>query len=250
MNLASCSPSRLLAWDPVAQRKVWEVRHEDTFHAGVLSTAGGLVFHGGSGSAFDAYDARTGARLWSVDVGVGVMAPPISYAVDGQEYVAVLAGVGGALGGHFTRLDYENEGRVLAWKLGGTATLPAVKKRPEGKVEVERIDASPETIGKGRALYAHHCLRCHGVGAVASGVYPDLRLASREVHARWDDVVLGGTRAADGMASFADVLSPADSQAIHAWVAERALAEPGLAQQALSWLAETPLCIPSTWLTD
>jgi quinohemoprotein ethanol dehydrogenase len=250
MNFAACSPARLLAWDPVHQRKVWEVRYDDTFQAGVLSTAGGLVFQGGDGSRFDAYDADTGERLWSVDAGVAVMAPPVTYMVDGQQYVAVLAGVGGALGGHFMRLDYQNEGRVLAWRLGGKAPMPPVHARPPAHVEVARIDASPETIAKGRSLYAKHCLRCHGLGAVASGVYPDLRYASRDVHKSWDDIVLGGTHADRGMASFADVLSQDDARAIHAYVAERALVEPNLVQQALQWLVDTPLCIPASWLTD
>ncbi|MGH0030148.1 MAG: PQQ-dependent dehydrogenase, methanol/ethanol family [Myxococcota bacterium] len=250
MTYASCSPSRLLAWDPVAQRKVWEVRYDDALQAGILSTAGGLVFQGGDGTSFDAYDAKTGARLWSVDVGLGVMAAPVSYSVGDEQYVAVLAGQGGSLGGHFARIDSANEGRRFAFKLGGKEEIPPVAKRPPAVVEAPKLDATPEVVAKGRDLYAQHCMRCHGVGAVSAGLYPDLRHAKRAVHEAWDDVVLGGTRGKDGMASFADVLTKQDARAIHAYVSERALAEPALHQQALAWLVDSGLCIPASWLTD
>ena len=250
MNYASCSPSRLLAWDPVAQKKVWEVRYDDALQAGVLSTAGGLVFQGGDGTRFDAYDAKTGARLWSVDVGIGVMAAPVSYAIDGKQYVAVVAGQGGSLGGHFAKLDTENEGRVLVFTLGGDAPMPANPKRAPKQVAAPKLDATPETVARGRDLYGLHCMRCHGVAGVSAGLYPDLRHASREVHRGWNDIVLGGTRGAQGMASFADVLGVEDARAIHAYVAERALAEPALHQQALSWLVDSGLCVPAGWLTD
>jgi quinohemoprotein ethanol dehydrogenase len=250
MVRATCAPTRLLAWDPVAQRRVWEVRHDDALSAGVLSTAGGLVFQGGGAGRFSAYDAATGRRLWSAEVGTGIMAPPISYAVGGEQYVAVLTGAGGSLGAHYVKIADRNEGRVLAWKLGGGAALPAASPRPEPRVEAPRIDASPELVAQGRALYADHCLRCHGIGAISSGLYPDLRHATREVHASWNDIVLGGTRAGGGMASFADVLSRDDATAIHAYIAERALAEPGLVSGVFEWLVDTPLCIPASWLTD
>ena len=66
------------------------------------------------------------------------------------------------------------------------------------------------------------------MGAASSGLYPDLRQSSRAVHDTWNDIVLGGTRVAGGMTSFADVLSPEESRAIQAYVIQRALAEPGL----------------------
>jgi quinohemoprotein ethanol dehydrogenase len=58
--------------------------------------------------------------------------------------------------------------------------------------------------------------------AVTSGVVPDLRYASRETHASFNDIVLGGTRAHNGMASFADLLKADDVNAIHSYVIERA----------------------------
>jgi quinohemoprotein ethanol dehydrogenase len=249
MNFAFCSPTRLLAWDPVRQERVWEVKHDSGVPGGVLSTAGGLVFQGGGGGELVAYDATSGERLWAADVGIGIMAPPVTYRVDGTQYVAVLAGIGGSQGGHQTRFAYLNEGRILAFALGGSAPMPPVKRRPPAHVEAPAATASAETVARGRDLYARHCLRCHGMGAKSSGLYPDLRYASREVHERWSDVVLAGTRAEGGMAGFADVLSDEDARAIHAYVIERALHTPGLLERLASWFA-AHACIPSYWVAD
>jgi len=249
LNLVSCSPTRLLAWDPVRQRRVWEVEQATGVPGGVLSTAGGLVFQGSGTGVFAAYDARSGERLWASEVGIGVMAPPITYEVAGEQYVAVLAGVGGSQGGHYARLDYQNDGRILAWKLGGKAAMPPVQRRAPRAVEAPRIPVSAKRRERGRRLYADHCMRCHGMGTKSSGLYPDLRYASRAVHEQWNDIVLGGIRAGGGMASFADVLSAADARDIQAYVSERAWHEPSTLESAAGWLMRHA-CLPVGWITD
>jgi len=75
-------------------------------------------------------------------------------------------------------------------------------------------------IARGGQLYAKTCAVCHG--AEARGGVKDLRQMSRATHASFLDIVLGGTRARDGMASFADVLNKDDAEAIHAWLIGRA----------------------------
>ena len=65
-----------------------------SWNGGLLATAGGLVFGGGADGLFGAYDAKTGAKLWSIDLKTGILAPPMSYAVDGQQYVARAGGMG------------------------------------------------------------------------------------------------------------------------------------------------------------
>lgn len=249
MGAMPCSPARLIAWDPVAREPAWTQKFSNSVPGGVLSTAGDLVFQGGGAGELVAYHARTGDRLWAADVGIGIMAAPITYRVDGEQYVAVLAGIGGSLGAHFTRFEYENEGRLLAWKLGGEAPMPAVRQRPTPVVAAPPPDAPTETVVRGRALYAEHCMRCHGTGTKGSGLFPDLRHASRDVHEHWNDIVLGGTRVADGMASFADLLDSDDAQAIHAYVIERAHHEPGLLEQTVSWISRNA-CLPVSLITD
>lgn len=65
----------------------------------MLATAGNLVFTGEGDGHLAAYDAASGERLWQFNCGAGVNAPPISYEIDGQQYIAVAAG-GNALFGY------------------------------------------------------------------------------------------------------------------------------------------------------
>ena len=250
LRFAVCSPTALLAWDPVRQAKVWEVRHDTIVNGGVLTTGGNLAFQGNGTGRFAAYDVRNGDRLWESDVGVGVMAGPATYRIDGEQYVAVLAGVGGGVGSMFHRTTHENPGRVLAWKLGGKAPLPRVSPKPVRAVEAPVPSADETTLRLGRDAYAEHCMRCHAPAVKATSIYPDLRYSSREVHARWDDIVLGGIRAGDGMASFADVIDAPTSRAIQAYVIDRAHHEPGALESLVGWFAESPLCVPTSWMLD
>jgi PQQ-dependent dehydrogenase (methanol/ethanol family) len=244
-----CSPSRLVAWDPIAAREVWSMAHDTAVPGGVLSTGGGLVFQGTGTGVFRAYRADDGEVRFESDVGIGIMAPPITYAVGGEQYVAVLAGIGGSAGVHFQRIEYRNDGRLLAWKLGGTAAMPPVEPRPAPVVEAPPISSSAETVERGRALYSIHCLRCHGLHARSGGVIADLRFSTRAVHEQWPDIVLGGIFADRGMASFADQLSREDVDAIHAWVVRQARREPTLSERLLE-LASPWICIPAKWLAD
>jgi alcohol dehydrogenase (cytochrome c) len=83
----------LVAWDPVAQKKVWGVKTDLPFNGGTLTTAGGLTFWGDLHGVFHAYDAKTGKELWtSGGLGSGIGAGPISYSVNGKQYVAVVIG--------------------------------------------------------------------------------------------------------------------------------------------------------------
>jgi mono/diheme cytochrome c family protein len=244
-----CSPSHITAWDPVRRRIAFRVDHDHTTPGGLLSTASDLLFQGTGAGDFSAYDARTGRRLWTTDVGIGVMAAPVTYAIDGEQYVAVLAGMGGSHGGHFTTLPVENDGRVLAFKLGGEAPMPPVRPRPGRTVSVAPLDVPPPELARGRDLYARHCLFCHGVGAASSGLNPDLRYASPDVHANWNAIVLGGRRQTRGMPSFADRLDADDAQAIRAWVVARAHRRPGLLERAARF-AGRYVCLPAHWLAD
>jgi mono/diheme cytochrome c family protein len=249
-SLRFCAATALTAWDPVAQRRVWRVTHRSEVNGGALATAGNLVFHGSGDGALAAYRATDGAKLWEAPIGIAVMAPPVTYRVVGEQYVAVTVGMGGSAGLNMTSFDYENAGYVLAWKLGGKAALPRVEKRPPGRVTVAPTHAPPERIAAGGALYAEHCLRCHGLNTKSGGVLPDLRFSTRETHARWNDIVLGGLRADRGMASFADVLDPSGAAATQAYVIAQAHREPSWLESAAAWLSERGACVPAAWLAD
>src|SRR5690606_12271314 len=70
----------------------WQVKTERPMVGGVLATAGGLVFTGEGTGSFNAYDSATGELLWQARAEAGVNAPPITYQVDGKQYIAVAAG--------------------------------------------------------------------------------------------------------------------------------------------------------------
>jgi quinohemoprotein ethanol dehydrogenase len=243
-----CAPTRLTAWDPLVQAVSWEVPFSGGVPAGILSTAGGLVFQGTTDGELVAYDAAAGERLWGQTVNVGIMAPPVSYSVNGEQYIAVLAGIGGAQGGHSTMLENRNSGHVFAFKLGGDAEPPEIEARTRTvSVDESLLDAA--TIEKGQNLYVTHCVRCHGVRAQSSGLFPDLRHSTAEVHQIWPQIVLDGVFAARGMASFADSLDKDDVSAIHSYVISEALASESFGRRLMNRLGNA-FCIPAEWLAD
>lgn len=85
------------AVDPASGKIVWEQKNSAPLWGGVLATKGGLVFHGIPEGEFRALDAKTGKQLWSFQTGTGIVAPPVTWEQDGQQYVAVVAGWGGAV---------------------------------------------------------------------------------------------------------------------------------------------------------
>ena len=82
----------LMAWDPVKQQKVWGNKDELPWLGGTLTTKGGLAFHGDIKGWFKALDAKTGTMLWQFNTGSGISAAPITYELDGKQYVAVVSG--------------------------------------------------------------------------------------------------------------------------------------------------------------
>jgi len=218
----------LAAWDPVAQKEVWRVQYEHPWNGGTLATAGGLVFAGtGLGELF-AYKADTGEKLWSAQTQAGVLAAPVTYAVNGEQYVAVEVGWGGAYGlaaGPLARESHVagNTPRVLAFKLNGTASLPAPQVAPARELQPPPSTASAAVIAKGKSTFHRFCGTCHGDSAVSGGVLPDLRYsAALADEATWNQIVREGVLKMNGMVSFAPVLSQSETDAVRAYVIHRA----------------------------
>jgi quinohemoprotein ethanol dehydrogenase len=150
------------------------------------------------------------------------VAGPISYAVGGEQFIAVAAGWAGAipiLGGQVTP-THNAPMRILAFKLGGNASLPAPSGPPTAALP--EIVASEEALTEGKLQYDNICRTCHGFDVISGGMMPDLRFMSSDTHKAFDEIVRGGSRAAQGMASFADVLSREQSEAIHAYIVTEA----------------------------
>ena len=225
----------LKAWDPVRQQEAWRVQHPiGTGNAGVLATAGGLVFQGTRSGEFVAYNDATGERIWSDLTQAGVMAAPSTFMVGDEQYVALLAG-SPALptegpGAAVSTTDLStNNSRLLVYRLGGDARLPAMPAMAEGGAAtgggLPQTDATNEEIAQGESAYNANCSVCHGPFAVSTrpDTYPDLRASSRLGDAAaWDAVVNGGELADSGMVSFAEILDDTDAEAIRAYVITQA----------------------------
>src|SRR5690606_35090494 len=143
-------------------KEVWRVSYGAGGNGGTLTTAGNLVFHGTNKQELVAYRATDGKRLWGINVQTVPSAGPVSYLVDGEQYIAVNAG-SGTLGPQRKR----SGGRLLAFKLGGTVELPPVPEPPAIPPPPFAIPGSEEDVRRGAALYVTNCAQCHGRDAIS-----------------------------------------------------------------------------------
>jgi quinohemoprotein ethanol dehydrogenase len=215
----------MLGWDPVARKPRWRfVDPNGGGDGGTLSTAGNLMFAGGGERQFIAYNAETGERIWHFTAHTGIAAGPISYEIDGEQYVAVAAGRG------LQPYYQPNYSRLLAFKLGGAAQLPPALEYTPPPLDPPESTASADVLARGGAVYGQNCVQCHGN---TIGTFPDLRtspaLKSQEL---FDAIVLNGARAANGMVSFASQVTPEDSRAIREYVITLAIQEKALQDAA------------------
>jgi quinohemoprotein ethanol dehydrogenase len=212
----------LIAWDPVKQEVRWKVPLPRHGNGGVLTTAGNLVFEGTTKQTFAAFRATDGTLLWEMPVQSAPVAGPITYEIGGVQYVAVNAGWGGGAAqierGAGTA-QHRASARLLVFKLGAKKQLPPLK--PAVPIpDPPPLRATEATVQKGAEIFARTCAQCHGQLAV--GGVKDLRQMTRETHAQFNDIVLKGLRVDKGMASFANLLSAEDTDAVHAYVISRA----------------------------
>ncbi|MEP4149514.1 MAG: PQQ-dependent dehydrogenase, methanol/ethanol family [Halioglobus sp.] len=208
----------LIAWDPIKQEARWRQPLGMPNTGGTLATAGGLVFHGGKKTHMVATDAETGEDLWSRDTQTGAWAAPITYALDGEQYIAIAAGFGGGLASEASALvhgwEIPNLSRVLVYKLGGKHQLPPPPVANRQLAEPLAVTAAADTVEHGKQIFHRHCAMCHGDSMRGGGLTPDLRYSGENVHNIWQDIVIGGALKARGMVSFAEFVSAEDAEAV------------------------------------
>ena len=221
---------RLLAWDPVAREPRWSVEHANAWNGGVLSTAGGLVFQGQLEGTFAAYDAANGDRLWQYDLKAGANAGPVTFEVDGEQYVSIATGWG-TMYGLLAGLAFDEQvsprlGQVVTFKIGGNQIIPDVDFARYDPVPLADSFGTGEMLETGRVAYARNCMVCHGVSAISSGILPDLRWSPVTADGdSWARVLLDGTLSYRGMVAFDDVLSADEAEAIRAYILSQAHAD-------------------------
>ncbi|MEY4250334.1 MAG: hypothetical protein RJA87_1967 [Pseudomonadota bacterium] len=210
----------LIAWDPVAQKPRWTVEHPYFWNAGVLATAGDLVFQGTAEGVFAAYNAKNGTKVWSYKTHNGIIAAPSTYSIDGEQYIALMVGYGGAapLAANFALPDRPRlPGRLIVFKLGGTAKVPEQPLPEKMQIDLRGV-TSKGSVTEGFALYHANCAVCHG--ASVSGTYlPDLKTSPMLLSAEnWKSVIIDGARQPMGMISFKEYLTNDQSESIRAYV--------------------------------
>jgi mono/diheme cytochrome c family protein len=223
---------RLLAWSPAQQKAVWSINFPTYLNGGVLATGGDVVFQGSIDGSFKAYAAESGKTLWSFDGRAPILAPPISYTVNGQQYVTVLTGLGMAypinaallLGNLAEKYGIDPRSaprRVLTFAIGGKAKLPPTHAAPPPADDSD-FKENPATTMTGAIAFAAHCSICHGSLAVGSGHAPDLRRSpipsSPESFA---SVVKDGALVPRGMPSFAE-FTPEKLENLRQYIRSRA----------------------------
>jgi quinohemoprotein ethanol dehydrogenase len=214
----SAAVGRLIAWDPVLQKAKWTVEHVAPWNGGTLTTAGNLVFQGSADGRFVAYDASTGAKLWESPTGTGVVAAPVTYAIDGKQYVSIAVGWGGVFGLSARATNLNTPGTVYTFTLGGTAKLPAFVDYQLNNL-LTGVKYRPEDVGPGTGLYIANCAFCHGVpGVDKGGNIPNLGYVPTDVIANLETFVFKGPFTASGMPDFTGKLTSVEVQKIKAFI--------------------------------
>jgi quinohemoprotein ethanol dehydrogenase len=220
----------LRAWDPVAQKIVWE--HETSsgirgYDGGVMSTAGNLVFQGRGSGELWVYAADSGKVLTVIKTGSHIMAAPTTYAINGEQFVAVQAGYGGTaitvgpMPPSSAARKYQNTNRIIAFKLNGGAVPTPAARVEEPFAKPPAATATRAQIDAGEIKFVEECSRCHVFGPSST---PDLRKLNAGLHAAFKDIVLKGVLAPAGMERFDDILSDRDVDNIHAYLIDQSWA--------------------------
>lgn len=225
----AATTGRLVAFDPRSGKVAWSVDHPAAWNGGTMTTAGNLVFQGTSLGRFRAYAADTGKQLLDLDMQSGIVSAPSTFRVNGVQYIAFQTSKGGAfplvagVAGGATR-KIPNIPRLVVLKLGGTAKLPAPPATTTLAWNPPPQFGTAAQVAAGKASFGRYCIVCHGDSAIGNGFTPDLRVSGTLANAdAWKSVVIDGALKDRGMVSFTSVLTPADAEALRAYVIDRSI---------------------------
>jgi quinohemoprotein ethanol dehydrogenase len=214
------SPGALLAWDPLTNKPRWQVNYPIGAIGGTLTTAGNLVFQGAGDGHLYAYTADAGTKVWDVDLGVSVMAPPITYALDGKQYLSVLVGWGGATGlfGVNSSGEYKPEGRLWTFVLGGDKNIVPVQGQALPALTAVPFNDDAALLAQGADLYAERCSMCHGRNVSSGGSLADLRYAAPATYDIFQNIVRDGAYSGLGMPTLGAFLTEQETDAVKQYI--------------------------------
>ncbi|MEO8307844.1 MAG: PQQ-dependent dehydrogenase, methanol/ethanol family [Pseudomonadota bacterium] len=207
--------SYLVAWDPVKRKVAWTQR-QASGSAGTLTTAGNLVFQGTAGQKLSALRADTGEIIWSTPTQGNVVPGPVSYSLDGVQYIAAISSASTG----FAAANGTNH--LLVYRIGGKVLMPpAAPQAPQ-------VLNPPENFGDdvlhkhGQDVYERSCTGCHEGGRMFTG-YPDLNYTvALNNPALFKAIVIDGALRENGMMPFNKSLSAQDAEAIRSYLTLRA----------------------------
>jgi quinohemoprotein ethanol dehydrogenase len=217
--------SEVRAIDPLTGQTKWAVPMKGwQDRGGVLTTASGLLLQGSIDGNLRVFDKASGKLLKSINTGTSILAAPMTYRVNGVQYVAVMAAWGGGGFPYVPRYSAayarSNQGRLLVFKLGGGA-VPLPPELPPlevaGPPPAQLPGVTPATLAEGQGLFfTVGCALCHS--NQHRSITPDLRRMAPGVHASFRQIVLGGALVPNGMPRWDDRLTSKQADAIHAWL--------------------------------
>jgi quinohemoprotein ethanol dehydrogenase len=209
---------RLIAWDPVRQKAAWTHELVSPWNGGTLTTAGNLVFQGTADGRFVAYNATTGDKLWETATGTGVVAGPVTYMVDGRQYVSIAVGWGGVYGVMHRATDRKGPGTVYTFAVGSGAPAPEFVAYQQGAL-VQGVKYDPAHVQEGTLLYVSNCVFCHGVpGVDRGGNVKNLGYSSADAIANLDKIVFKGPFMDVGMPDYTGKLTAEQVEKIKAFI--------------------------------
>ena len=188
----------LKAIDPLSGKAQWSFTTQVAMNGGTLVTAGNLVFSGAQTGELYAFNAETGEKLWEFRTGSGIIAPPVTYQINGKQYVAVGSGIGGLYAAYSgdPQLKNINPGNSI-WAfalndgaLASTAPASAITAPPRSTDIVSKTMSTE--VAAGKSLYSQYCVTCHGVDRITSGSNYDLTQFPEDDEQRFISAIANG----------------------------------------------------------
>ena len=212
------SYGKLIAWDPVLNKEVWSKVEKTTWNSGVMTTSD-LVFQGTAEGDFNAMDARTGKVIWTKNLGTGIVAPPITYLVDGVQYVTIAVGWGGVQGQSNRNTEQINPGTVYTFAIGKNAAMPVFEKQPKKEYLTLPVEVTEAQVEKGSNLFGKYCSACHTLSAGnPGGNIPNLTYSHPDIMGAFHQIVGDGIFLPKGMPKFGGRLSNEDISNIKGYI--------------------------------
>lgn len=219
------SPSRgtVTALDIKTNKIVWQKKWDAIAYSGLLTTKGNLVFTGHNDGRIIAYDAAKGDQLWEFKMDAGANAPPITYEVDGKQYISIFA-AGNTLAGskHGDKIyTFSLEGKygsVTDIPKGKINTSPvknkAAKTEKQPAADKNKTKKEENNTAAGENIYKNNCLACHGAEGAGGHNGPNLQQTKMDLNA----IIKQVTNGKGQMPPFKDTLSKDEIQAVSKYV--------------------------------